>query len=118
MRAAEPGGAAPMPARPEPMAITPPAPTFGQLLRHFRLTTSLSQEKLAERAGLSVEAVNTLERGKRRSPRMDTVARLAQALHLSPADRERLEAGSPAPVTPPPKVSRSVPCAWRPSSRP
>jgi len=81
-------------ARQEPLAFVPPAPTFGQLLRRFRLTSGLSQEQLAERAGLSVEAVNTLERGTRQAPRADTVARLVGALGLAGADRARLEAAA------------------------
>jgi len=38
-------------------------PTFGQLLRDLRLQAGLTQEGLAERAGLSVRASQGLERG-------------------------------------------------------
>ena len=38
------------------MAVREP-PAFGRLLRHYRRTAGLSQEVLAERAGLSVDAV-------------------------------------------------------------
>lgn len=79
-------------ARQEVLALAPPARPFGQLLRRYRQAAGLSQEQLAERAGLSVEAVNTLERGTRRAPRPDTIARLAAALRLSGLDRTRLEA--------------------------
>lgn len=78
-------------ARQEPMALPPLDFAFGQLLRRFRLASGLSQEQLAEQAGLSVAAINTLERGTRRAPRADTIARLANALYLSLADRVRLE---------------------------
>ncbi|MDQ2831377.1 MAG: helix-turn-helix domain-containing protein, partial [Chloroflexota bacterium] len=47
---------------------------FGALLRRHRLAASLSQEALAERAGLSANAVAALERGRRSAPRPDTVA--------------------------------------------
>ena len=37
--------------------------SYGALLRQYRMSTGLSQEALAERAGLSTRAVNDLERG-------------------------------------------------------
>jgi transcriptional regulator with XRE-family HTH domain len=43
-------------------------PTFGELLRRYRLAASISQERLAERAGLSVQALSALENGRRRPP--------------------------------------------------
>jgi transcriptional regulator with XRE-family HTH domain len=58
--------------------------TFGALLRRYRQAAALSQEELAERAGLSVDAVGTLERGRRTLPRPDTVTLLVKALGLSP----------------------------------
>jgi transcriptional regulator with XRE-family HTH domain len=60
---------------------------FGSLLRGARVAAGLSQEALAERAGLSSDAVAALERGRRRSPRPSTLAALASALHLSPEER-------------------------------
>ena len=41
------------------------APTFGDLLRKHRLAAGLTQEELAERAGLSVHGVQKLEQGLR-----------------------------------------------------
>ena len=38
---------------------------FGAVLRRHRLTAGLSQEALAERAGLSVRGLSDLERGVR-----------------------------------------------------
>ena len=70
----------------------PPELSFGRLLRHYRLAMAWSQQQLAEQAGLSVEAVNTLERGTRRAPRSDTLTRLTHALGLSPAECDRLMA--------------------------
>ena len=49
---------------------------FGVLLRQHRQAASLSQEALAERAGLSVDAIGVIERGKRGGPRPDTIALL------------------------------------------
>ncbi|GAB2653761.1 hypothetical protein GCM10009743_32770 [Kribbella swartbergensis] len=61
-----------------------------ELLRQFRSDAGLTQEQLAERSGLSVEAIRTLEIGRRRHPRALTVSRLAEALDLGQADRDRL----------------------------
>jgi predicted ATPase/DNA-binding XRE family transcriptional regulator len=64
---------------------------FGVLLRRYRLAAGLSQEELAERARLSVQAVSALERGVRRAPHRNTVTLIAEALGLSPADHAALE---------------------------
>ncbi len=60
--------------------------TFGELLRHQRTARGWTQEDLAARAGLSVEAIGTLERGVRHRPRRGTVRLLARALELDEAD--------------------------------
>jgi predicted ATPase/DNA-binding XRE family transcriptional regulator len=57
-------------------------PTFGQVLRELRVAAALTQEELAEVAGLSPRAISDLERGERLSPRHATVRRLATALKL------------------------------------
>jgi predicted ATPase/DNA-binding XRE family transcriptional regulator len=67
-------------------------PSFGELLKTTRLARGLSQEALAERAGLSREAISLLERGGRLTPHRDTIALLSRSLELSPAERVRLEA--------------------------
>ena len=63
---------------------------FGSLLRQYRAAANLTQEDLAQRSGLSVEAVGALERGNRRSPRPGTIALLAEALKLDAQERTRL----------------------------
>ena len=60
---------------------------FGDLLRQHRLAATLSQEALAERAGLSGDAIRALERGRRIAPRPETIALLMDALRLLPDDR-------------------------------
>lgn len=67
------------------------SPPFGDLLRRYRLAAGLSQEALAERAGISVRSVSDLERGIYRAPHRDTVALLGEALALAAEDRARLE---------------------------
>ena len=66
--------------------------TFGAVLKRHRRAAGLSQEQLAERAGMTGQAIGTLERGFRRSPYRDTVRALARALDLDPAGAEALEA--------------------------
>jgi predicted ATPase/class 3 adenylate cyclase len=63
---------------------------FGKLLRRYRTAVGLTQEELAEQAGLSVRSVQDLERGVRRAPHPDTQRRLAEALKLGEADRAEL----------------------------
>ena len=46
-----------------------PALTFAELLRQLRAETRLTQEELAEAAGLSPRSVSDLERGINRTAR-------------------------------------------------
>jgi predicted ATPase/transcriptional regulator with XRE-family HTH domain len=71
--------------------------SFGALLRRFRLAAGLTQEALAERAGLSARGIQDLERGSRTSPRAETVRLLADALELQRA--ELIEAAHPELAT-------------------
>src|SRR5437868_4971762 len=70
-------------------AAQPPA--FAMLLRQYRREAGLTQEELAERAGLSARGVSDLERGLKRTPHPFTVQQLANALQLSPEERATLE---------------------------
>jgi predicted ATPase/transcriptional regulator with XRE-family HTH domain len=73
------------------------AVSFGALLRRQRLAAGLTQEALAERAGLSAKAVSDLERDPARTPRLGTVTLLADALGAEPERRaELLAAARPA----------------------
>src|SRR5215472_9355567 len=84
--------------------------TFGIRLRDYRLAANLTQEELAERAGLSVEAVGALERGDRRSPRPSTIESLSRALKLDARQRDAFIAagqGKPAPEAPLDRVSET-----------
>ncbi|MBV9579386.1 MAG: tetratricopeptide repeat protein [Chloroflexi bacterium] len=73
---------------------------FADLLRDFRLVAGLTQEELAERAGLSQRGVSDLERGTRRNPYPATVRRLAAAMQLSPEDQLALEVAGQGPRGP------------------
>ncbi len=61
--------------------------TFAQLLKHHRIAAGLTQEMLAERAGMASRSVSDLERGLRHSPYADTINKLADALRLSAEER-------------------------------
>ncbi len=64
--------------------------TFRDLLRRYRIAAGLTQEELAEAAGLSSKGISDLERGARTMPHRDTVLSLAQALRLSEVERSQL----------------------------
>jgi non-specific serine/threonine protein kinase len=79
--------------------VTDARPSFAALLQEYRLARGLTQNELAEAAGLSREAINVLERGARRLPRRDTVAMIARALGLSDDERACLVAAAVAART-------------------
>ncbi len=60
---------------------------FGDLLRKHRIAANLTQEALAERAGLSARGISDLERGARTHPYRETLSMLVSALGLSGAER-------------------------------
>jgi predicted ATPase len=65
----------------------------GTLLRRFRVAAGLTQEVLAERAGLGIRSVQGFESGER-WPRRETVQRLLDALRLADSDRALVEAAA------------------------
>jgi tetratricopeptide (TPR) repeat protein/transcriptional regulator with XRE-family HTH domain len=60
-----------------------PGGGFAGLLRQLRAEAGLTQEELAEAAGLSPRSVSDLERGIHRTARQDTAGLLADALGLA-----------------------------------
>src|SRR4051794_3965759 len=97
--------------------------SFGLLLRRHRLALGLTQEELAERAGVSPRSISEIERGAPHRPRKDTVALLADALDLPEQERAvfvaaaRPLAPSSAPlpsVAPLSPVSAALPAALTP----
>src|SRR5687768_11881669 len=73
---------------------------FGECLRRLRTSAALTQEDLAERAGLSPRGISDLERGARRAPHLATVRMIADALDLGPAEGQALLAAA-RPQLPP-----------------
>ena len=66
------------------------------MLRGLRESRSLTQEELAERAGLTAKAIGALERGERRRPYPHTVRSLADGLALDDDERSALVAAVPS----------------------
>src|SRR5919199_3031381 len=60
---------------------------FGIALRRLREARGMTQEALAERAGLTRNAIAALERGRRQRPYPHTLRALAAALALSDEER-------------------------------
>jgi transcriptional regulator with XRE-family HTH domain/tetratricopeptide (TPR) repeat protein len=83
--------------RPSPGTAAPGSP-FGALLRQARLASGLTQEELAERAGLSSRSLRDLEQGRVRRPRRETLRLLGDALGLTGEARRRVEEAARAPL--------------------
>lgn len=73
--------------------------TIGERLRTFRQERAMTQEELAERAGVSKDVIRKLEQGTRADARIATLKALAKGLGVTPSallgQRERLERQSP-----------------------
>ncbi|MGH2514452.1 MAG: ATP-binding protein [Ktedonobacterales bacterium] len=76
--------------RVKPMAGSEPV-SVGELLKRYRIQAGLTQEELAERAGLSARGIRALEAHAQRAPRKDTLVLLESALGLTTTERSRLE---------------------------
>ena len=72
------------------MATTGKSSSFAGVLRRHRVAAGLSQQALAERAGISTRGLSDLERGLSQAPRLDTLKRLADALGMDAAARQAL----------------------------
>lgn len=63
---------------------------FGKRLREIRRRRDMTQERLAELSGLSIQYIGEIERGKR-NPSLTSIETLASALDMSVADLFDLE---------------------------
>jgi tetratricopeptide (TPR) repeat protein/transcriptional regulator with XRE-family HTH domain len=75
--------------------------SFGMLLKRYREEAGLTQEVLAEQAGLSARGISDLERGVIRFPRPVTFGLLVRALRLPPRERELFECAAQRPAESP-----------------
>src|SRR5829696_10167900 len=76
----------------------PDTPVFAELLRQHRRAMGVTQEELAERAGMSARGISDLERGARSHPHRETVRLLADALGLSGAARSTFVRAAPRAI--------------------
>jgi predicted ATPase/DNA-binding XRE family transcriptional regulator len=67
---------------------------LSELLRQYRAEAHVSQEELAERAGVSARAIGDIETGISLWPRAITISLIAEALQLDAAARETLRLAS------------------------
>jgi transcriptional regulator with XRE-family HTH domain len=86
--------------------------TLAELLRKYRVETGMTQAGLAEKAGLSEQAISLLERGTRRRPRAETIRALSAALELTPDAEQELFGSVRAPGTPPPSSGPAATVPW------
>jgi predicted ATPase/transcriptional regulator with XRE-family HTH domain len=66
--------------------------TLGASLKKLRLSAGMTQEELAERAGISARSVSDVERGLRNVVHHDTALRLASALGLADEQLRKFDA--------------------------
>lgn len=100
----------------ETVEMTSSTGDFAHTIRTLRLRAGLSQEELAEHAGISARAISDMERGLRKNPRPETLRMLADGLQLDEAERLRFFAvvhpeidRDPRPHAPPPVAATPVP---------
>jgi transcriptional regulator with XRE-family HTH domain len=65
------------------MTMTAERPAIGPRLRALRKAANMTQQQLAEAAGLSISVVTQIEQGKTPDPRISTLWDLARALGVS-----------------------------------
>ncbi len=94
------------------------APNFGGLLRQLRADAGLTQEELAEAAGLSPRSVSDLERGINLSARKDTARLLADALGLAGPQRDLFETAARGGATAAAVLAARGPLITRPNNLP
>ena len=70
--------------------MVPDEDSIGEILRFCRRRARLTQRQLADRAGVGLRTVGEIESGRVRSPRPDSVRRLAAALALPGAEQLHL----------------------------
>jgi WD40 repeat protein/transcriptional regulator with XRE-family HTH domain len=92
--------------------------TFAELLKQYRETAGLTQEALAERAGLSARTISDLERGLKHTPRHETLDLLATALALAPKQLATFRALGRAQETLPGSTATVQPVTREPATAP
>ena len=70
--------------------LLPTGSLFGATLRRFRERAGLSQNALAQRAGVNASYINRLESGDRRRPTEQVCAAIGRTMHLTIAELDEL----------------------------
>jgi DNA-binding XRE family transcriptional regulator/tetratricopeptide (TPR) repeat protein len=108
-----------------PIVAEQPVMSFAGLLRQLRARAQLTQEELAEAAGLSPRSVSDLERGIHATARKDTAVLLARALGLAEPERSlfiaaalgQVRAAEVLAAVPGPGLAGPVPRVWNVPAR-
>jgi tetratricopeptide (TPR) repeat protein/transcriptional regulator with XRE-family HTH domain len=82
---------------------------FGEIVRAHRRRLGLTQEELAEKAGLSVRGIGKIETGRIAAPRPPTLRLLADALGLTGAEWDQLRRSAAGETTGRPVVPAQLP---------
>ena len=90
-----------------------PPVRFAGMLRQLRAEAALTQEELAEAAGLNPRTISDLERGLATTPHKDTVRLLADALQLGGSARVEFQAAARGHAGPGRARGRGVAAATR-----
>jgi tetratricopeptide (TPR) repeat protein/transcriptional regulator with XRE-family HTH domain len=93
--------------------VAEPPVGFAGVLRGLRAGAGLTQEELADAAGMSPRTISDLERGTATTPHKDTVRLLADALQLSGRDRVEFETAARGRARPGQGRGRAVAAATR-----
>jgi transcriptional regulator with XRE-family HTH domain len=83
-----------------PTMAKQPVGGFAELLQRLRVRAGMTQDELAEAAGVSPRTVSDLERGINRTARKDTAGLLADAMGLTGREREQFLAAARGKPTP------------------
>jgi tetratricopeptide (TPR) repeat protein/transcriptional regulator with XRE-family HTH domain len=93
--------------------VAEPPVRFAGMLRQLRAEAALTQEELAEAAGLNPRTISDLERGLATTPHKDTVRLLADALQLGGSARVEFETAARGHAVPGRAGGRGVAAATR-----
>lgn len=61
-------------------------PELAANLKALREARGLSQQQLAEKAGVSISVLFQIEQGRKKDPKLSTLVSLAEGLGISPAE--------------------------------
>src|SRR5690242_4423925 len=86
-----------------------PHEIFGSLLRNYRRVAGMTQDDLADRAGVSAHTISNIERGIAHVARKETLNLLIEALALTPQQADTLLAAARAVHSMRASTARSAP---------